>query len=209
MRSQIDPAETQLAAQRGGDGVARHVVFGGPQAAGQDHDFRTAPAPCRMAAASRSRSSPTTVFAVTSTPEQVQLSVSQSEFVSMRCGVSSSDPTAMISAFIYGSGRPLMPASTRYSALFVATTIERDGVNASPTMFGPERNNSGLRVLGIDADDALAARQRSRHIQPALRRRMPCPAGGPARGRTPPLRPPARSGSTASKLDVVGPVTYR
>jgi len=31
----------------------------------------------------------------------------------MRCGVSSSEPTAMISASIYTNGRPLMPTSTR------------------------------------------------------------------------------------------------
>src|SRR5262245_49585462 len=38
------------------------------------------------------------------------------------------------------SGRPLMPTSTRYSALVVAITSARDGVKASPTIPGPERN---------------------------------------------------------------------
>ena len=35
-----------------------------------------------------------------------------------------------------------MPASTRYKALVVATIMAREGVNARPTMPGPERNNS-------------------------------------------------------------------
>ena len=40
------------------------------------------------------------------------------------------------------SSRPLMPASTRYKALVVATIMAREGVNARPTMPGPERNSS-------------------------------------------------------------------
>ena len=31
--------EDQLAVERGGHGVAREIVLGGPQAAGEDHDF--------------------------------------------------------------------------------------------------------------------------------------------------------------------------
>ena len=42
-------------------------------------------------------------------------------------------------------GRPLMPTSTRWMALVVATTMARDGVKARPTMPGPERNSSARR----------------------------------------------------------------
>ena len=38
-----------------------------------------------------------------------------------------------------------MFTSTRYSAFDVATANARDGRNASPTTFGPDRNNSGCR----------------------------------------------------------------
>src|ERR1700676_2432601 len=54
----------------------------------------------RNASASNSRLSPTIVFRKTSMPSLFNSSVKKSEFVSTRSGVRSSDPTAMISAFM-------------------------------------------------------------------------------------------------------------
>ncbi len=54
----------------------------------------------RNASLSRSRLSPTIVFRTTSIPILFSSSVRKSELVSRRSGVSSSEPTAMISAFI-------------------------------------------------------------------------------------------------------------
>ena len=60
----------------------------------------------RMAAARRSRSSPITHFATTSTPRLFNSAVRCSEFVSRRSGVSISEPTAMISASIRPAACP-------------------------------------------------------------------------------------------------------
>src|SRR5665213_2550165 len=53
------------------------------------------------AARSGARSSPTTVLRVTSIPRRFSCAVMNRELVSTRSGVSSSDPTAMISAFMF------------------------------------------------------------------------------------------------------------
>ncbi len=60
----------------------------------------------RTAPSSRISSSPTIVFSFTSMPMALSCSVSQSEFVSTRSGVSISEPMAMISAFIARTLRP-------------------------------------------------------------------------------------------------------
>ena len=57
----------------------------------------------RTASARRLRSSPITHFETTSTPMLFSCAVRYRELVSSRCGVSISDPTAMISAFIESS----------------------------------------------------------------------------------------------------------
>src|SRR5438552_12207369 len=44
----------------------------------------------------------------------------------------------------YGTGQPSMRASTLNSELLVATITDFDGENASPTMAGPDRNNSAF-----------------------------------------------------------------
>jgi hypothetical protein len=48
------------------------------------------------------------------------------------------------------------------------TSSEREGVNARPTIPGPEKNNSGVPVV-IEAHHAAPAAQRSGHIQAAIR----------------------------------------
>ena len=50
-------------------------------------------------------SSPTTVLRVTSMPRRFSCAVRKRELVSTRSGVRSSDPTAMISAFMFGLAR--------------------------------------------------------------------------------------------------------
>src|ERR1019366_5316311 len=57
-----------------------------------------------MVPARRSRSSPITCLAVTSTPRLFSCSVMKSELVSTRLCVSISEPTAMISAFTWRCG---------------------------------------------------------------------------------------------------------
>ena len=59
--------ENQLAVERLRHGFARDIVFGGPQPAGEDHD-RRARERGATASARRSRSSPITHLATTSTP---------------------------------------------------------------------------------------------------------------------------------------------
>ena len=105
--------EDQLAVERQRDRIARHIVFGGPQAAGENHDLRAAKRRGewrRQAGRGRRRSR---TWSPLRRPRLFSSAVRYSELVSTRCGVSISEPTAMISAFIRSSGRPLMPTSTR------------------------------------------------------------------------------------------------
>jgi len=68
---------------------------------------------------------------VTSTPSSFNRAVSHNEFVSLRAGVSSSLPAAMISAFmilrfpLQTRFSPSIPAATRNAELVVTTIISR------------------------------------------------------------------------------------
>ena len=98
-----------------------------------------------------------------------------------------------------------MLTSTRKRAFCVVTTMEREGVNAKPTMLGPERNCSGLRPS--ETDDAAAAGERGGDVQAAFGIEGHALAGGRVRDRTISTSPAFEMRWTESKLEVVGPVT--
>ena len=90
----------KLAAQQIGDSFAREVVFRGAEAAaGDDQRHALQRVAKRLAQAVRD-CRPTIVLRSTSMPSLFSSSVRKSELVSRRSGVSSSEPTAMISAFM-------------------------------------------------------------------------------------------------------------
>src|ERR1017187_3172557 len=65
-------------------------------------------------------------------------------------------------SFHQTSGRPLIPTSTLWSALVVATIMEREGVKAKPTIPGPERKSSAWRS-GWMRTDRKSTRLNSSH----------------------------------------------
>jgi hypothetical protein len=137
--------ERQLAVERQGHGFARHVVFGRSQAAGDNQDRRV-----RQRAANGA-GQPLAVVADHALGYHFDADVVQFGGEIEGVGIDAVGRQHLRAAsddfrVHRVSGKPLIPTSTRKRALVVATTMAREGVNANPTMPGPERNNSARRA---------------------------------------------------------------
>src|SRR3984893_13673130 len=131
-------------------------------------------------------SSPTTVLRVTSTPSRFSCAVRKRELVSTLSGVSSSDPTAMISAFIVGLPREWesldVPIETEESAV-----SGEDGAIPGQGREPPEASAAehlfGL-AIGSDSHDAAAPGIRGGDVEisPAVKRKSLRPAQATEKG---------------------------
>src|ERR1700722_8062144 len=116
------------------------------------------------------RSSPTTVLRVTSMPSRLSSAVRKRELVSTRSGVSSSDPTAMISAFM------IELAWKRKAFHFPIDGEERAGGGEDRAVAGHEREaheagaakNKFCAPVHGNSHDAAAALIGRRHVEISL-----------------------------------------
>ena len=102
--AQYSFVRVELAAEQVGDGFARAVVVGGAEAAARDDHIRAVERVRNDARMSSERIADHG-FVNYANAQLVQRAVRKRELVSSRSGVSSSEPMAMISAFMAGASR--------------------------------------------------------------------------------------------------------